>query len=165
MGPEQLPASWRAVVGDEFRQPYFLNPHQTLVVPLTQEREDEPGFTNQRIRLAPRVERKFLPELRAALGYNIEYDDTSNVPDETKAAIEGFKARGIVSSVTGFVERNTTPDLLDPHTGSVVNLTGEQAGGRLAKTGRAAGDEGRGVAQVEHGSSSGVGPMLSAVHR
>jgi len=118
----------QAVEG-EFRQPYFLHPQQSLVVPLTQEREEEPGFTVQRIRLAPRIERRFLPELRAALGYNIEYDDTTNVPHETKATIEGFKARGIVSSVTGFVERNTAGDLLDPHTGSVLNLTGEQAGG------------------------------------
>jgi len=72
----------QAVEG-EFRQPYFLHPQQSLVVPLTQEREEEPGFTVQRIRLAPRIERRFLPELRAALGYNIEYDDTTNVPDET----------------------------------------------------------------------------------
>ncbi len=118
----------QAVEG-EFRQPYFLHPHQTLVVPLTQERDDEPGFTVERIRLAPRIERRLLPEVRAALGYNIEYDDTSNVPDETRARLEEFKARGIVSSVTGFVERNTTADLLEPHAGSVLNLSGEQAGG------------------------------------
>ncbi len=118
----------QAVEG-EFRQPYFLHPHQTLAVPLTQEREDEPGFTVERIRLAPRIEHRFLPEVRAGLGYNIEYDDTSNVPAQTQATFDNFKARGFVSSVTGFVERNTTADLLDPHTGSVLNLTGEQAGG------------------------------------
>lgn len=28
MGPEQLPASWRAVVGDEFRQPYYAELRQ-----------------------------------------------------------------------------------------------------------------------------------------
>ena len=37
--------------------------------------------------------------------------------------------RGIVSSLTAFVERSTTTDLLDPREGSVVNLTLEQAGG------------------------------------
>ncbi|MBI3767334.1 MAG: BamA/TamA family outer membrane protein [Deltaproteobacteria bacterium] len=118
----------QAVEG-EFRQPYFLHPQQTFVVPLTQEREDEPGFTVARVRLAPQIERRFLPDVHAALGYNLEYDDTSNVPDETKARLDDFKARGIVSSVTALVERNTTVDLLDPHQGSVLNFTGEQAGG------------------------------------
>lgn len=116
-------------VAGEFRQPYFLRPQQTFVMPLTQEREDEPSFTVARIRLAPRVERRLTPDVRAALGYNIEYDDTSNVPDETKATLEKFEARGFLSSVTGLVERNTTTDLLDPHQGSVLNLSGEQAGG------------------------------------
>jgi len=116
-------------VAGEFRQPYFLGPQQTFVAPLTQAREEEPGFTVARIRFAPRIERRLLPDLRAAIGYNIEYDDTSNVPDETKARLEDFKARGFVSSVTALLERNTANDLLDPHEGSVMTLTGEQAGG------------------------------------
>jgi outer membrane protein insertion porin family/translocation and assembly module TamA len=69
----------------EFRQPYFLHPQQTFIASLTELRDDEPGFTVARIRFAPRVERKLLPQLHVALGYNIEYDDTSNVPEETKA--------------------------------------------------------------------------------
>jgi outer membrane protein insertion porin family/translocation and assembly module TamA len=116
-------------VAAEFRQPYFLSPQQTFVAPLTQEREEEPGFTVARIRFAPRIERRLLPDLRVAIGYNIEYDDTSNVPDETKASLEEFKPRGFVSSITGLLERNTANDLLDPHEGSVMTLAGEQAGG------------------------------------
>jgi outer membrane protein assembly complex protein YaeT len=122
----------QAVEG-EFRQPYFLHPAQTFIAPLTQVRDDEPGFTLARIRFAPRVERKLRPQLHVALGYNVEYDDLSNVPDSTVARLEGgrdsYVARGLVSSLTGVVERNTTIDLLDPREGSVVNLTLEQAGG------------------------------------
>jgi outer membrane protein assembly complex protein YaeT len=117
----------------EFRQPYFLHPQQTFIAPLTQLRDDEPGYTLQQIRFAPRVERKLLPRLRVALGYNIEYDDLSDVPGSTIARLEGgrddYVARGLLSSFTGVVERNTTADLLDPREGSVVNLTVEQAGG------------------------------------
>lgn len=116
-------------VAGEFRQPYFLSPQQTFVAPLTQERDEEPGFTVARIRFAPRLERRLLPDLRAAIGYNIEYDDTSNVPEETKARLDDFEPRGFVSSVTGLLERNTANDLLDPHEGSVITLAGEQAGG------------------------------------
>src|SRR5882724_8522206 len=53
----------QAVEG-EFRQPFFLDPHQALVVPLTQTREEEPGFTDARIRLAPRVDRKLPHHLK-----------------------------------------------------------------------------------------------------
>lgn len=116
-------------VEGEFRQPFFFHPQQAFVVPLTEQRDHEPGFTVARIRLAPRIERRLLPDLRASIGYNVEYDDTTDVPEETKQSIQDFKARGIVSSVTAVVERNTTEDLLDPHGGSVINLTAEQAGG------------------------------------
>lgn len=113
----------------EFRQPYFLHPQQTFILPLTQAREDEPGFTVARTRMAPRLERRFRPELTASIGYNIEYDDLTDVPDETKLTLEEFEARGFVSSLVAVVERNTTTDVLDPHEGSVFNLTLEQAGG------------------------------------
>jgi outer membrane protein insertion porin family/translocation and assembly module TamA len=113
----------------EFRQPYFLHPKQTLVLPLTQSREAEPGFTNVQTRLAPRIERKLLPDTTASVGYNIEYDNLSNVPDETKQALEQFTAHGIVSSLTATIERNTAGNLFDPHDGSVLNLRLEQAGG------------------------------------
>jgi outer membrane protein insertion porin family len=113
----------------EFRQPYFLHPKQTFILPLTQAREAEPGFTNVQTRLAPRIERKLLPDLTASIGYNIEYDELSNVPEETQQRLEQFKARGLVSSLTAAIERNTAGNLLDPHDGSVVNLSVEQAGG------------------------------------
>jgi outer membrane protein assembly complex protein YaeT len=117
------------VVEGEFRQPFFLHPRQSLVVPLSQAREEEPGFTVARIRLAPRVDRKLPHHLKISLGYNIEYDDLSHVPNATIARLDEFTPRGFVSSVTGVFERNTTLDLLDPRDGSVVNLTAEQAGG------------------------------------
>jgi len=117
----------------EFRQPYFLHPRQTFIAPLTQLRDDEPGFTVARVRFAPRVERKLTPRLTVSAGYNVEYDDLSNVPGATVARLDGgrddYVGRGIVSSLTGVVERNTTVDLLDPREGSVVNLAVEQAGG------------------------------------
>ncbi len=120
-------------VEGEFRQPYFLHPQQTLIAPLTQLRDDEPGFTVARIRFAPRVERKLMPQLTVSAGYNVEYDDLSDVPNSTIDRFEGgsedYVARGVVSSLTGSLERNTTVDLLDPREGSVVNLTLEQAGG------------------------------------
>jgi outer membrane protein insertion porin family/translocation and assembly module TamA len=116
-------------VQGEFRQPYFLHPKQTFVLPLTQARLDEPGFTVLQIRLAPRVERKFAAAVTASLGYNIEYDDLSDVPEETQLRLDEFTPRGFVSSLTAVVERNTTIDLLDPHDGSVLNLSVEQAGG------------------------------------
>ncbi|MEB2284441.1 MAG: hypothetical protein B6D46_02855 [Polyangiaceae bacterium UTPRO1] len=122
----------QAVEG-EFRQPYFLHPQQTLIAPLTQLRDDEPGFTVARIRFAPRVERKLMPQLTVAAGYGIEYDDLSNVPSATVARFAGgrdaYVARGIVSSLRAVIERNTTVDLLDPRQGSVLNLALEQAGG------------------------------------
>ncbi|MEO6028171.1 MAG: BamA/TamA family outer membrane protein, partial [Candidatus Binatia bacterium] len=118
----------QAVEG-EFRQPYFLHPQQTFIAPLTQVRDDEPGFTVSRIRFAPRVERKLLPQLNLAVGYNIEYDDLSDVPDSTIERLDEYVGRGIVSSLTGVLERNTTVDLLDPREGSILNLTVEQAGG------------------------------------
>jgi outer membrane protein insertion porin family len=118
----------QAVEG-EFRQPYFLHPQQTFIAPLTEVRDDEPGFTVARIRFAPRVERKLLPQLTLALGYDIEYDDLSHVPDSTIARLDDYRPRGFVSSLTGVLERNTTVDLLDPREGSVLNLTVEQAGG------------------------------------
>jgi outer membrane protein insertion porin family len=117
----------------EFRQPYFLHPQQTFIAPLTQLRDDEPGFTVARIRFAPRIERKLTPHLGLSAAYNIEYDDLSNVPsgtiDPMKSGREDYVARGLVSSLIGVLERNTTVDLLDPREGSVVNLTVEQAGG------------------------------------
>ena len=122
----------QAVEG-EFRQPYFLHPRQTFIAPLTQLRDDKPGFTLARIRFAPRVERELPPQLHVALGYNVEYDDLSNVPGATVERLDGgrdaYVARGVVSSLTGVLERNTTVDLLDPREGSVVDLTLEQAGG------------------------------------
>jgi outer membrane protein assembly complex protein YaeT len=119
-------------VRGEFRQPHFLALQQSLVVPLTQAREDEPAFTNQSIRLSPRIERKFAPQhLRASLGYNIEYDDLTKVPSSTAERLDEFRSSGFLSSITAVVERNTTIDLLDPHEGTVVNLTAEQAGGPL----------------------------------
>ncbi len=122
----------QAVEG-EFRQPYFLHPQQTFIAPLTQLRDDEPGFTVARIRFAPRVERRITPHLTVSAGYDVEYDDLSNVSDSTIARFDGGHAdyvpRGVVSSLTGVVERNTTVDLLDPRDGSVVNLAVEQAGG------------------------------------
>jgi outer membrane protein assembly factor BamA len=122
----------QAVEG-EFRQPYFLHPDQTFIAPLTQLRDDEPSFTLAQIRFAPRIERKLRPQLHVALGYNVEYDDLSDVSDATIDRLEGgrdaYVGRGLVSSLTGVLERNTTADLLDPREGSVVNLTIEQAGG------------------------------------
>jgi outer membrane protein assembly complex protein YaeT len=113
----------------EFRQPFFLAPTQTLIVPLTSTREDEPAFMVQRIKLAPRIERKFGTTFRIALGYDLEYDDLSDVPGATPRRLEEFEGRGFVSSLTALVERNTTTDLLDPHDGSIVTLEAEQAGG------------------------------------
>src|SRR5207248_665836 len=66
-----------------------------------------------------------------SLGYNIEYDNLTVVPDETKAELDGFRARGLLSSVTATFERNTVGDLLDPHDGSVLTLALEGAGGPL----------------------------------
>jgi outer membrane protein insertion porin family/translocation and assembly module TamA len=113
----------------EFHQPYFLHPQQSLVVPLTQAREDEPGFNLSRVRLAPRVARKLTLNVTASVGYTIEYDDLSNVSQATIERLDGYRPRGFVSSLTGVIERNTTVDLLDPHEGSVLNLSVEQAGG------------------------------------
>ena len=113
----------------EFRQPYFLHPKQSFIVPLTQAREDEPAFTVARVRLAPRIERKLPGHFKAAFGYNVEYDDLSNVSRSTVVRLDEFEARGYVSSLTAFLERNTTLDLLDPRQGSVLTLSMEQAGG------------------------------------
>src|SRR5436190_645282 len=77
-----------AVVG-EVRQPDFLHPQQTFIAPLTQLRDDDPGFTVARLRFAPRVERKLTPQLTVSAGYNIEYDDLSDVPSSTIARFEG----------------------------------------------------------------------------
>jgi outer membrane translocation and assembly module TamA len=100
-----------------------------LIVPLSYARENEPAFVLQRLRLAPRVERKFGTSISAALGVNVEYDDLTDVPRATVRRLEEFEARGILASVTALVERNTTTDLLDPHDGSVLALQAEQAGG------------------------------------
>ena len=113
----------------EFRQPFFLAPRQTLIVPLTQELDDEPGYKVARARLAPRLERTLLPRLKGSFGYNIEYDDLSDVPEATIERLDGYRPRGYVSSLIGILEHNTTVDLLDPREGSVLNLTIEQAGG------------------------------------
>jgi outer membrane protein assembly complex protein YaeT len=115
----------------EFRQPHFLAPQQTLIVPLTQIREDEVGYTAQRTRLAPRLERRITPRLRGSVGYNIEYDDVTDIPRATIPKLEEVQENGFLSSVVGTLERNTTLDLLDPHDGSVINLTAEVAGGPL----------------------------------
>ena len=113
----------------EFRQPYFLSPRQTLIVPLTYAREDEPAFELQRLRFAPRVERKFGTSLSASLGVNVEYDDLVDVPRATVRRLDDYEARGILTSIAALVERNTTTDLLDPHDGSVLSFQAEQAGG------------------------------------
>ncbi len=116
-------------VEGEFRQPYFLHPQQTFIAPLTQLRDEEPGFTVARIRFAPRIDRKLTPRLSLSLGYAIEYDDLSDVPSSTIARLDDFVDHGFVSSLNAVLERNTTVDLLDPREGSVVSLTLEQAGG------------------------------------
>lgn len=116
-------------VEGEFRQPYFLHPDQTLVVPLTQARENEPGFTVYWIRLAPRIERKLLESVRGSIGYNIEYDKLIDVPLETQMELGDYRDEGFVSSLVSTLERNTTSDLFDPHEGSIVNLSVEVAGG------------------------------------
>ncbi len=113
----------------EFRQPFFLAPRQTLIVPLVEAREDEPAFRLDRVRFAPRIERKIGADLRIALGYDVEYDDLSHVPSETVQRLDEYHGRGVVSSITALAERNTTTDLLDPHQGSVLTFQAEQAGG------------------------------------
>ncbi|HYD49676.1 MAG TPA: BamA/TamA family outer membrane protein [Terriglobales bacterium] len=118
-------------VEGEFRQPYFLHPDQTFVLPLTQGRQDEPGFTVLWTRLAPRIERQFFPHLRASVGYNIEYDKLTKVSDDTQMRLAGFRDKGIVSSITASIERNTATNLLDPQDGSVLSLAVEVAGGPL----------------------------------
>ena len=51
------------------------------------------------------------------------------VPRATVRRLEQYEARGILASVTGLVERNTTTNLLDPQDGSVLAVQAEQAGG------------------------------------
>lgn len=111
----------------EFRQPYFLSPRQTLIVPLTYAREDEPAFTLMRLRFAPRVERKIGTAVSASVGVTVEHDELSNVPHETVCRLDDYDARGVLASVTGLVERNTTTNLLDPADGSVLSLEAELA--------------------------------------
>jgi outer membrane protein assembly complex protein YaeT len=113
----------------ELVQPHFLHPKQSLVVPLTQGRDDEPGYTLFSIRLAPRLRRVFPGHLSVSLGYGIEYDGLSDVPEETVASLDDFRVSGFVSSFFGAVERNTADDLLDPKRGSILLLSAEQAGG------------------------------------
>lgn len=113
----------------EFRQPSFLSPRQTLIVPLTYARENEPAFLLHRLRFAPRVERKFGASISAAIGVNLEYNDLSEVPRATVRRLEEYEARGILASVAGRLERNTTTNLLDPQDGSVLALQAEQAAG------------------------------------
>lgn len=112
----------------EFRQPYFLSPRQTLIVPLTYAREDEPAFTLLRLRFAPRVERKIGKSLSTSVGVTLEHDELSDVPRATVRRLEDYEARGLLASVTGLVERNTTTNLLDPADGSVLSLQAEVAG-------------------------------------
>jgi outer membrane protein insertion porin family/translocation and assembly module TamA len=115
--------------GAEFRQPYFLGPTQTLIVPLIQSQKEEPGFTNLATSLTPRIERILTPTLRAAIGFGIERDDLSDVPDATIARLDDFESNGFLFGPLLWVERNTADDLVDPHRGSIVRLTLEQAGG------------------------------------
>jgi outer membrane protein assembly complex protein YaeT len=115
--------------GAEFRQPYFLHPQQTLIVPLTQGRVDEPGYTNAFVSLAPRVERTLTPTLRVALGFGAEYDDLSDVPDATVARLDEFRSSGFVFGPLLWIEHNTADDLVNPRHGGVSRLTFEQAGG------------------------------------
>jgi outer membrane protein insertion porin family len=113
----------------EFRQPYFLGPRQVLVVPLRQARDDEPEFTNAVVSLTPRIERRLTPSVTAALGWVLEYDDVTDIPDATRARLEELRRSGVVSGPTAWIERNTTTDLLDPRSGSVVRFAVAQAGG------------------------------------
>lgn len=113
----------------ELVQPHFLHPRQSLVVPLTQGRDAEPGYTLFSARLAPRLRRTFPGHLSASLGYGIEYDGLSDVSEETIASLDDFRVSGFVSSFFATVERNTADDLLDPKRGSILLISAEQAGG------------------------------------
>ena len=115
--------------GAEFRQPYFLHPKQTLIVPLTQGRADEPGYTNASISLVPRIERTLTAHLRVGLGFGAEYDDVTDIPDATRSRLEEFRSSGYVFGPRLWVEHRTTDDLINPRRGHAMRFTFEQAGG------------------------------------
>jgi outer membrane protein insertion porin family/translocation and assembly module TamA len=106
-----------------------LSPRQTFILPLTQARLDEPAYNLFQVRLAPRVERQLWPDVTASIGYNIEYDNLSDVPEETQETFDEYVDHGYVSSWTANIQRNTAGDLLNPRLGSVLTLSLEQAGG------------------------------------
>jgi len=122
----------RRTVAADFVQPHFPGSHDRIRVVLSDSQEDEDTYTNDRARLAPRIEWEALPNLTPYAFYRIEYDSLSTVKPAVKARFPAIAPANELLSGLGFgVDWNSTDDLLDPARGWVMSGSIEPVGGLL----------------------------------
>jgi len=121
----------RAILAD-FVQPHIPRKGDRVRLVLSAAQEEEETYTNDRSRLSPRVELRFLPWLTSYAFYRIEYDSLSNVNSTiTKRFPDIAPKNAILSGLAFGLDVNTTDDLLDPHRGWTASLGVEPVGGFL----------------------------------
>jgi outer membrane protein assembly complex protein YaeT len=114
-----------------FLQPHFLSPKNRFLLNFGPKQFEEPGFLLNRLRLQPRLERKFTENLTGFVNYRLDYDDLSEVPAETFRALEGFATRGLLSGLSIGFTWTATDDRLNPTRGWTLSFSAEQVGGFL----------------------------------
>jgi outer membrane protein assembly complex protein YaeT len=113
-----------------FVQPYLLSSARNRgVVRFALFNENEDTYNRSGTHLIPRFERILMPRLTGFVGYRIEYDDLSDVDDETIATIGGFEPRGVLTGPVVGLTWDSSNDHFNPSSGEVVSLEFLQAGG------------------------------------
>jgi len=126
----------RRTIAADFLQPHFPGPNDRVRLLLSEEQEDEDPYTNDRSRLAPRIEWQALPNVTPYASYRVEYDSLSNVnPVIARVFPDIVPRNGILSGLAFGVDWNATDDLIDPSRGwagsAAVEPVGSFLGGKF----------------------------------
>jgi outer membrane protein assembly complex protein YaeT len=114
-----------------FIQPHALGPANRFTLTFRPQQLDEPSYLLNMVRLQPRFERNFTPQLSGFLGYRLEYDRLNNVTSATASELQEFQRKGTLSGISAGFVWSTVDDPLNATRGGLLSFTTEQVGGGL----------------------------------
>jgi len=114
-----------------FIQPHALGPANRFTLTFRPQQLDEPSYLLNMVRLQPRFERNFTPQLSGFLGYRLEYDRLNNVTSATASELQEFQRKGTLSGISAGFVWSTVDDPLNATGGGLLSFTTEQVGGGL----------------------------------
>lgn len=114
-----------------FTQPHALGPANRFTLTFRPQQLDEPSYLLNMVRLQPRFERNFTPQLSGFLGYRLEYDRLNNVTSATASELQEFQRKGTLSGISAGFVWSTVDDPLNATRGGLLSFTTEQVGGGL----------------------------------